>query len=365
MVSGGRRSGALVALATVLALLTGCGSATSGTPRPPAGDLTARIEAFLGAGGPARHRPPTAVLVDVGGELRYVHGDPASRGNVRSVTKSVLATLVGIAVDDGWIAGVDRTLAELLPDHAPAMPGPIRTATLHQVLTMTAGTVADGPAAASPPGPAEDWARRALTLGPQSSPGGGFVYSTTGSHLLSAVVTAATGTSVRDYARRELFAPLGIGARGAGIAWTADPQGRPLGGTGLELSASDMLALGRLYRAGGLWDGRRLLSAEWVAAATRPQVRTGVAPAGYGYQWWTTTAGGCPAFVAAGTGGQLIEVVPDLDLVVVVRTEVGDRAVASWPDYAGLVDSVIAPAVAGPAVRAPANALSAPTGCAG
>ncbi len=340
-----RRPVALVALAAVLVLLTGCGSAPAAAP-PATGDLADRIEAFLGADAPGPHDRARAVLVDVGGELRYARGDTAARGNVRSVTKSVLATLIGIAVDDGRIAGVDRTLGELLPDHAAAMPGPMRTATLRQVLTMTAGTVADRAADASPPGPTEDWAHRALTLGPQTPPGAGFVYSTTGSHLLSAVLTEATGMSARDYARQELFAPLGIGVPGSGVAWKTDPQGRQLGGTGLELSARDMLALGRLYRAGGLWDGTRLLSAAWVGEATRPQVRTGGTLAGYGYQWWVTTAGGHPAFLAAGSGGQLIEVVPDLDLVVVVRNEVGDGPAARSADYPELVDSVIAPAVA-------------------
>ncbi|HZG89556.1 MAG TPA: serine hydrolase [Pseudonocardia sp.] len=339
-----RTCGALVALATVLALLVGCGPAATATRPAPAGDLAERIEAFLGADAPGPDDPRRAVLVDVGGELRYVRGDPASRGNVRSVTKSVLATLIGIAVDDGRIAGVDRTLGELLPDHAPVMPGPMRAATLRQVLTMTAGAVADRPADASPPDPAEDWARRALTLGPQTPPGT-FVYSTTGSHLLSAVLTEATGMSARDYARRELFGPLGIDVPGPGVAWKADPQGRQLGGTGLHLGAADMLALGRLYRAGGRWNGEQLVSAAWVAEATRPHVRTGGGLAGYGYQWWTTTADGHPAFVAAGSGGQLIEVVPDLDLVVVVRNEVGDGPAARSPDYPRLVDSVIAPAI--------------------
>jgi CubicO group peptidase (beta-lactamase class C family) len=324
----------------LVALVAACSApaSTSAGGRTP---LAAGIDGFLGSAGDGRYDQVRAVVVEVAGERRYLRGDPASRGDVRSVTKSVLATLVGIAVDRGQIAGVDRTLAELLPTYAADMPAPLRAATLRQVLTMTAGVPDDGARDAAPPGPADDWARYALTLGPRRPPGAGFVYSTTGSHLLSAVLTRATGLSALDYARRELFGPLGISPD---PGWRADPQGRQLGGTGLSLSAAEMLALGRLYLAGGRWDGRQLLSAGWVADATRSQVPTGGA-FDYGYQWWVTTAGGHPAFAAQGFGGQLVEVVPDLALVVVVRSDVGAAPGAPPEAYAGMVDTVIAPAV--------------------
>jgi CubicO group peptidase (beta-lactamase class C family) len=330
-----------VLVVTALALVGGC---SAGPPPVERSALAEGIEDFLAAADDGRYDQVRTVLVDVAGERRYVRGDPASRGDVHSVTKSVLATLVGIAVDRGQIPGVGATLGELLPDYAAAMPAPLRAAPLQQVLTMTAGIPDDGVRAARPPAPGDDWARYALTLQPQHPPGAGFVYSTTGSHILSAVLTKATGLSPLDYARRELFGPLGISAD---PGWSADPQGRQLGGTGLALSAEEMLALGRLYLAGGQRDGRQVLSGAWIADATTAHVDTGGALPGYGYQWWVTTADGRPAFAAQGFGGQLIEVVPDLALVVVVRSD-AENAVGAPPEaYAGLVDTVIAPVVAG------------------
>jgi CubicO group peptidase (beta-lactamase class C family) len=283
-----------------------------------------------------------AVIVDVGGERRYVRGEPAGRGAARSVTKSVMATLVGIAIDRGQIRGVQQTLGELLPEYAPTMPAPLRTATLQQVLTMSAGIATDDALAARKPTATDDWVAHALALTPQSPPGDRFAYSTTGSHLLSAVLTRATRRSALDYAREVLFTPLGI----IGPTWDADPQGRQKGGTGLALTAEEMLAIGRLHLADGTWNGRQVVSTTWVAEATRANVESGSAQLpGYGYQWWVGTAHGHPAFVAAGFGGQLIEVVPDLDLVVVVRSDVTNGPGAPPHEYAAMVDTVIAPAL--------------------
>lgn len=335
-------SAPLLALAAVLALLAGCSP-----PAPPADDtdvLASRIEAFLAA---ERFDQVRSVIVDVAGDRRYVRGDTRSRGNVYSVTKSVMATLIGIADGEGRIGGVDRTLGELLPTYAPAAPAPLRAATLQQVLTMTAGIPTDD--AADRPGRDEDWAAHALTVGPQAAPGSGFAYSTTSSHLLSAVLTQATGSSALEYGRRTLFGPLGVATDPAsGLRWEADPQGRSVGGTGLVLSADEMLALGRLHLARGSWNGTQLVPAPWVAEATRTHVPTGGRLTGYGYQWWTTTADGHPAFTASGFGGQLVEIVPDLDLVVVVRSDVGAAPGAPPDDYAEMVDTVIAPALGSP-----------------
>ncbi|MCO1659808.1 serine hydrolase domain-containing protein [Pseudonocardia humida] len=337
-----RRPSPVLVLAAVLAVLVGCSASTAVRPVGAGADLASRIEAFLRGDGTGRHDRVRAVIVDVGGQRRFVRGEPASRGAARSVTKSVMATLIGIAVDRGQIRGVDQTLGELLPEHAATMPAPLRAATLRQVLTMTAGIAGDDTLAARRPASSEDWVAHALALTPRSPPGDRFAYSTAGSHLLSAVLTRATGRSALDYAREALFAPLGI----TGPTWDADPQGRQKGGTGLALTAEEMLAIGRLYLAGGTHGGERLVSAGWIGEATRAHVATGGAQLpGYGYQWWVGTADGHPAFVAAGFGGQLIEVVPDLDLVVVVRSDVTHGPGAPPQDYAAMVDTVIAPAL--------------------
>lgn len=332
------RSG-LVAVVAVLAALCSCTAAPA-----PAVDLAFGIETFVGASRTGRFDQVRAIVVEVEGQRRFVRGDPAARGDVRSVTKSVVSTLVGIAIGDGYLRGVGQELRDLLPSYVDDMPDRLRSATLRDVLTMTAGTAPDRATGATPPTRDEDWAGYAAALAPRPDPGVRFTYSTVGSHLLSAVLAEALDRPVLDYAREKLFAPLGIDT-GPGFAWRTDPQGRPFGGSGLEISADDMLKIGRLYLDGGRWNRRQVVPAAWVDEATRTQVATRDSLPAYGYQWWITGAARHQAFVAAGYGGQLIEVVPDLRLIVVVASDVGAVPGASPEEYAELVDRVIAPAV--------------------
>ena len=232
---------------------------------------------------------------------------------------------------------------------------------------MTAGLPPDpDPTDETPPGwVGGDWVRFVLRQRPATRPGTRFAYSSVGSHLLSAIVADATGQTTLRYARTRLFAPLGIATEPAfepefaprnaaayeraGFAWPTDPQGYHLGYGFLKLTARDMAKLGYLYLKGGAWEGRQVVPAAYVRASTRRHVATGRTSApgeGYGYQWWTMTERGHPAFAAIGLGGQLIEVVPDLDLIVVttsaVRTAEDIRAAGC---RRRLVGDVVVPAV--------------------
>jgi CubicO group peptidase (beta-lactamase class C family) len=131
--------------------------------------------------------------------------------------------------------------------------------------------------------------------------------------------------------------------RGRGFTWPKDPQGRHFGFTGLSLTARDLAKLGRLWLDRGRWNGRQLVSAAWVNESTQVHVSTGETT-GYGYQWWVTTADGHPAFATMGSAGQLLEVVPDLGLVVVVSSP-KKPGNAEADLYIELVSSHIAPAV--------------------
>jgi CubicO group peptidase (beta-lactamase class C family) len=312
-----------------------------------------------------------SVLVVRHGRLvveRYYHGaTPASYFNVFSVTKSVTSALVGTALGDRELAGLDQPVGRLLARHLPARPDlRMRAVTVEQLLTMTAGLPPDTVPEA-PPGwvRAGDWVRYLLRQRPATRPGTRFAYSSAGSHLLSAIVADATGQTTLRYAQDRLFAPLGIASdpafepefaprnaaayERAGFAWPTDPQGYHLGYGFLKLTARDMAKLGYLYLKGGAWEGRQVVPADYVRASTRRHVATGRTSApgeGYGYQWWTMTERGHPAFAAIGLGGQLIEVVPDLDLIVVttsaVRTAEDIRAAG---DSRRLVGDVVVPAV--------------------
>ena len=310
-----------------------------------------------------------AVIVAQGPEVvleRYFDSSAEENSAVASVTKSVMSLLIGIAVEEGAIDGLDQTLEELLPRYSDDMDRQTGSATLRQVLTMTAGFPSDADA---PPGEppystsGKDWVRDMLRTGVTRAPGGAFAYSSTGSHLLSAILTEATGQTALSFARQKLFDPLGIDTRpaaqplavleslpeyeAADFAWAVDPQGRNMGDFSLKLTAPDMLKLGRLALDDGRWQGRQVVPGRWIAESTRRQVEAGGqtdTAEEYGYQWWVTTAAGRHAFAAAGYGGQLIEVVPDLDLVVVVSNTIPDGPTRATPSlFLQMVDQFVAP----------------------
>ena len=272
---------------------------------------------------------------------RYYGADRNEYWGSQSVTKSIMSTLVGIALHEGLIGSLDDTLATLLPQHADAMSATVAGTTLSQLLTMTAGF----PSGEEPAGPAftqsDDWVREILTH-PESPPGVRFVYSNGTSHLLAALLEEATGTSALAFARSRLFGPLGIDTRpayrgaqkqgslaealaeydNAGFAWPVDPQGISTGWWGIKLRPRDMVKLGQLFLARGRWGEQQVVPGEWIDQATTKQVVAEGLSDGYGYQWWTATRDGDHVFEALGYGGQVIQVVPDRNVVVVASTEV-------------------------------------------
>ncbi|GAA1974830.1 serine hydrolase [Microbacterium pumilum] len=341
---------------TVLAivLVTGASLALNGcirTPddpdRPDVESIAVQIEEdldeFLRDGDDAGQ--VRAVLVYHDGEAvleRYRGADPEDYWDTRSVTKSVMSTLVGIAIGQGMISGVDATLGELLPSYTAEMTPEVSAITLQRLLTQTENFPLDRSADEtfweSP-----DWIRAILAQRAAAGPGdGAFRYSNAGPHLLSAVLVEATGRSVLEFAREYLFEPLGIPAdpttefvmdgddeldgiaayNAADFAWPMDPQGFHSGSTLLKLRPQDLAALGVAYLADGQSPrGDQVIPEDWVATATAQQVAGAEGELGYGYLWWTLEADGARAFAAFGLGGQLIEVVPERDLVVVVATE--------------------------------------------
>jgi CubicO group peptidase (beta-lactamase class C family) len=323
---------------------------------------------------PAGYPSVRSVLVVRHGYLvveRYRQGVKASDGHdVRSVTKSFISALVGIALRDRQLQGLDQTVEELLADHLPAAADPrLRQATVEQLLTMTSGLAGDDSSLGGDDDiliemlNSPDWVRHILGRRPDRAPGEDAAYSSATSHLLSAIMADATGQSTLAFAKARLFGPLGITADNAleqtvnhwppteaedeayeraPVAWPRDPQGYHYGGGGLRLPARELAKFGYLYLNGGRWDGTQVVPADYVAASTRPQSEPG-GPGDYGYQWWVTNETGHDGFRALGYGGQLIQVIPDLDLVVVVTSDVNQES----HDPSKLVRAVILPAVTG------------------
>jgi CubicO group peptidase (beta-lactamase class C family) len=299
---------------------------------------------------------------------RYWRGDTATSGqDVQSVTKSLTSTLVGIALGNHDLKSLTQTVGELLGRHLPACADPrLAKVTVAQLLTMTGGLARDVPGAGGDPGLSEqmvasrDWVRHILGRRLATAPGTGFAYSNAGAHLLSAIVADVSGQSTLAFARAKLFGPLGIASDGAAepvipttpaaqvqayeqasVGWPKDRQGYQLGFTGLKLPSRDLAKLGFLYLNGGRWEGNQLVPEAYVRAATQAHTEMGPAEADdYGYLWRVGTVAGHHSFRAWGYGGQLVQVVPDLDLVVVITSAVQPREEAP-----ALVRLVIIPAI--------------------
>ena len=361
---------AAVATALVVVALVGCSSPSEPevTPRPSPAALGEAVDRFVDQNLGVAIRNRRAILVAVDGDQvveRYHDSTAEETANIASVTKSIVSTLVGIAVSGGHLT-VDQTLAELLPAHEGSMTPQVAGITVRQLLTMTAGLPAD--TSNGPPPLADDWVGEILRRGTVQPPGTGFAYSSVSSHLLAAILVEATGRSLLDYAREVLFDPLGIDTRpafeplldpdrpdpraaydAAGFAWPRDPQGIHVGYGFIKMTAEDMLKLGDLVLSDGAWEGAQLVPEDWVDEATSPVVDTvgGFGGDHYGYQWWVTSAGDHPAFAAIGFGGQIVEVVPDLGLVVVASTWIDEVNTLDSSTWQQMVTTAVVPEFAG------------------
>jgi CubicO group peptidase (beta-lactamase class C family) len=251
---------------------------------------------------------------------RYYRGARRDRQvNIKSASKSVVSALVGIAIAEGRVRGVDQPVAELLAPRYRALlaADPRKQAiTVEDLLTMRAGlqpTSFDNYGAWVS---SSDWVRDALRRPLVAEPGGEMLYSTGSTHVLSAVITRATGTSTYAYARDRLFRPLGITLR----PWQTDPQGIYFGGNEMRLTPREMLRFGELYLNGGRWGSVQVVPRAWVETSVQPRTRSGWSGEEYGYGWWVKRSGAHRVFYAWGYGGQFVFVVPDLRLVMVTSS---------------------------------------------
>lgn len=242
----------------------------------------------------------------------YGREDPI---NIRSVTKSVIGTLIGIALERGDLDSLEQTIGELIPDRIPGGADPaVGQITIRSLLTMTSGLDWNYQTDYSRLEASDDPLALTLSQPVVAEQGTVYVYNSGGSHVLGVILEAVTGQQLEAWADTVLFRPLGI-ERGQ---WEETPQGEAIGGYGLYLTPRDMARLGLLSLQEGRWAGEQLLAADYIEAATSYQSDgdgTGGTP--YGYQWWVTDASGYAASFALGFGGQYIYVVPELNLIVV------------------------------------------------
>jgi CubicO group peptidase (beta-lactamase class C family) len=250
----------------------------------------------------------------------YEHGSDLH--TMQSVSKSVTSALVGIAIRRGEISGVDAKALPYFSGYRVEKDPRREGMTLKDLLTMTSGirwdeTTVDYTDPANSCARMEaskDWIQFVLDQPMAAEPGSTFVYSSGVTELLAEVLRKATGKQADAYAAEHLFGPLGISR----FYWKKTPKGHPDTEGGLYLTARDLAKIGYLYLKDGVWDGRRILPEGWAAASTRRQRDpTGEdATMKYGYQWWVLP-GKTPAYAGIGYGGQLLVVVPSLELIAV------------------------------------------------
>jgi CubicO group peptidase (beta-lactamase class C family) len=228
-----------------------------------------------------------------------------------SVTKSVMTTLIGIAVDQGRIQ-LDQPLVSFFPNRAIAnLDARKERITVRHLVRMRNGFASGCLAGDEPTLNAmranPDWVQAALDRKMAQEPGTRFCYDSPGMHLLSAILQEATGMTSLDFARQTLFEPLGIRE----VFWQSDPQGYTRGWGDLYLTPQDAAKIGYLWLNNGVWEGTQIVSAAWVADSVQPHSQG--AMDGYGYGWWVSA----DSYYALGRGGQNIRAYPSYNAIVV------------------------------------------------
>jgi CubicO group peptidase (beta-lactamase class C family) len=236
-----------------------------------------------------------------------------------SLTKSFTSTAVGLAISEGRLSVEDRLLS-FFPEQALVKPGKnLKAMRLKHLLSMVTGHAADTTERMIVGG-GEDWIKGFLSLEVENPPGAPFIYNSGASYMLGAVVQQVTGMRLSEYLRPRLFEPLGI----ENIVWESSPQGVQIGGWGLSLRTEEIARFGQLYLQKGVWEGKQLIPAEWVAQATARQVSNGSDPnsdwaQGYGYHFWRCQH---HAYRGDGAFGQYCLVLPEQDAVLAMTSAV-------------------------------------------
>lgn len=250
-------------------------------------------------------------------EATFYPYDGSTYHDLASVTKSVTTTLIGIAADQGLLE-LDDPMVSFFPDRTIAnLDARKQAVTVRHLVGLTSGLECDpddDEIDLNAMRATDDWLQAALDRPSVADPGARFVYCGPDMHILSGILESATGMTAEDYARTQLFGPLGI----SDVGWETDRQGRSRGWGDLSLRPGDAAKLGLLFLQGGRWDGSQVVSAEWVRQATSAQAPTGRRWAeDYGYGWWVSRAGEeIPFFSANGRGGQYVRVFPALNIIV-------------------------------------------------
>lgn len=264
--------------------------------------------------------------------------------NLKSSSKSILNLLVGIAIEEGYINSIDETLFEYVPEiFQDDMDSRKKEITIEQLMTMTSGLESTSLSNYSAWTNSDNWLKYAIELPQEADPGTWYEYSTGDSHLLSAILTNATGMSSLEFAQKYLYEPMDIKV----TRWDTDPQGYNEGGNNVYAKPYDLAKIGIMVKNGGIYKGKRIVSQEWINESIAYQVKPqGISRPfeieGYGYLWWLVKANEYSTYSAIGHGGQYMMTIPDLDIIIVLTSlSQGTTPGGHFTDIANLVEDYI------------------------
>jgi CubicO group peptidase (beta-lactamase class C family) len=260
------------------------------------------------------------------GENYYRGFDADDAQDVMSVSKSFISTLIGLAFREGHLDSLGQKVLDFFPDYVVTGMDPRkRQITLRHLITMRAGfdnAIEDYGVNWNRWVSSDDWIQYTIQLPLLYDPGTRFAYITAETHLLSAILTKATGMSTLDFATKYLFRPLQINI----AEWERDPTGYYIGGMRMHFIPRDMARFGYLYLHGGNLDGQQIIPAKWVKESLEYHTSLNgnwgeLQNMGYGYQWWLGSIRNQECFMALGYAGQFIIVFPQLQLIVVTTSD--------------------------------------------
>jgi CubicO group peptidase (beta-lactamase class C family) len=257
--------------------------------------------------------------------------------NLWSTSKCFLSALIGIALRENYLTNLDQRMMDFFPEYiTPDLDPRKYDITIRHLLTMRSGIPGEFDEV---PGfhsiwdqflNSENWIKFAIEIPLVADPGGAMHYSTPSTHILSGIITKATGISTSNFAMKYLFDPLNI----LDVGWDIDPQGYNRGGWGMYLTSRDMARFGYLYLNNGLVDGKQIVPAKWIEESLTvysygDAISYGVVTNwGYGYQWDIGRLADYHVYYRLGAGGQLIFNIPELNMIIVTTASVHpDRSV--------------------------------------
>ncbi len=238
--------------------------------------------------------------------------------NLKSLSKTILSALVGIAIERGLIESVDQPLVELLGEQRPqGLAAAAERISFGHALSLQTGLRSTSGRYYGAWVQSDNWVEHALTRPMVADPGERMIYSTGSTHLAGAALVEASGQTLLDLAREWLGEPLNIRIPD----WMSDPQGIHFGGNEMHLSPRALARFGEAYRLGGVVDGQRVIPADWIDTSWTPRGRSPWSGDDYGYGWFIDRIGGQRAYYGRGYGGQGLFVIPDAALTVVIISD--------------------------------------------